>query len=323
MNSYPKFVKAYTRDFSIIMEEAWYYALSKGLWGKLGLSSPVVWPNFFRFNNGIIEVWENKDFIKSIIDAIRTKKNDPSFFNNLLKQYKKLVAELKNDKMPNHLYVSKLFDTISIFSIIWYGILDSRTEKRLKNKFVNVRDTDTIFDTNDKIVRKRILNKFPKFHGYETTLMTDEFLGTPPSGVILKRRLNNFILIPGQFADIIELNQFVKQFRMELELFAKPKNYLIKGSVANSGRATGKVRIIRMKKDVKNMKQGEILISPMTTPDVFQALRKASAVVTDEGGSLCHAAILARELNIPCIINAKVASELYKDGDLVEGLLVK
>ena len=53
--------------------------------------------------------------------------------------------------------------------------------------------------------------------------MTDEFLGTPPSGVILKRRLNNFILIPGQFADIIELNQFVKQFRMELELFAKPK----------------------------------------------------------------------------------------------------
>ena len=56
--------------------------------------------------------------------------------------------------------------------------------------------------------------------------------------------------------------------------------------MANSGRATGKVRIIRMKKMSKNMKQGEILISPMTTPDVFQALRKASAVVTDEGGSL-------------------------------------
>ncbi len=57
------FTKAYARDFSIIMEEAWYHALSKGLWDMLKLEPPKEYPNFYFFNKGLIEVWESKDFI--------------------------------------------------------------------------------------------------------------------------------------------------------------------------------------------------------------------------------------------------------------------
>jgi pyruvate,water dikinase len=65
------------------------------------------------------------------------------------------------------------------------------------------------------------------------------------------------------------------------------------------------------------MNTGNILVSVMTNPDLFPALKKASAVVTDVGGLSCHAAIVARELCIPCIIGTKHASKILKTGDKV------
>jgi pyruvate,water dikinase len=56
----------------------------------------------------------------------------------------------------------------------------------------------------------------------------------------------------------------------------------------------------------------------MTTPDYFSALSKAAGIVTDEGGITCHAAIVSRELNVPCIIGTKTATQMLKDGDIVE-----
>ena len=66
------------------------------------------------------------------------------------------------------------------------------------------------------------------------------------------------------------------------------------------------------------MKDGEILVAPMTSPDYIVAMRKASAIVTDVGGLMSHAAIISRELGIPCIVGTKIATQVLKDGDLVE-----
>lgn len=63
--------------------------------------------------------------------------------------------------------------------------------------------------------------------------------------------------------------------------------------------------------------EGEILVSPMTIPDFLPAMKKAAAFVTDEGGILCHAAIVARELNKPCVVGTKFATQVLKDGDLI------
>jgi pyruvate,water dikinase len=64
--------------------------------------------------------------------------------------------------------------------------------------------------------------------------------------------------------------------------------------------------------------EGEILVVPMTTPDYLPAMQKAAAFVTDEGGVICHAAIVAREMKKPCVIGTKKATTVFHNGDIVE-----
>ncbi len=92
----------------------------------------------------------------------------------------------------------------------------------------------------------------------------------------------------------------------------------LKGSIAFKGIVTGVARIILTQEDSKSLMEGEILVASMTTPAYIDAMRRAAAFVTDEGGALCHAAIVAREFKKPCIVGTKNATEVIKDGDLVE-----
>jgi len=98
----------------------------------------------------------------------------------------------------------------------------------------------------------------------------------------------------------------------------------LSGMVASSGHALGKVVVLsyRQSKDhnakIKTMQKGDIIITEMTRPNIILACEKAGAIVTDEGGILCHAAIVSRELGIPCLIGTKNATQVFKDGDLVE-----
>lgn len=92
----------------------------------------------------------------------------------------------------------------------------------------------------------------------------------------------------------------------------------IKGMPACLGNVKGTVKIIKTIKDAEKMSKGDILVSIATFPDLVPAMKKAAAIITDEGGITCHAAIVSRELNIPCIIGTKIATKVLKDGDLVE-----
>jgi len=92
----------------------------------------------------------------------------------------------------------------------------------------------------------------------------------------------------------------------------------LKGMVAQKGKVTGRVRLILMEYQVENLEPGEILVASMTDPDMVPAMKKAAAIVTDEGGITCHAAIVSRELGTPCLIGTKIATKVFKDGDLVE-----
>lgn len=92
----------------------------------------------------------------------------------------------------------------------------------------------------------------------------------------------------------------------------------IKGQVACSGKVKGIARIVlKMNKDVV-FEKGDILITICSSPDFMPILKRAAGIVADEGGVTSHAAILSRELKIPCIIGTKIATKILKDGDLVE-----
>ena len=91
-----------------------------------------------------------------------------------------------------------------------------------------------------------------------------------------------------------------------------------RGLSASMGRAVGTVRVVKSATEVNKVRSGDILVAVMTRPDYVVAMRKAAAIVTNEGGITSHAAIVSRELGIPCIIGTKIATEVLKDGDLVE-----
>ena len=92
----------------------------------------------------------------------------------------------------------------------------------------------------------------------------------------------------------------------------------VKGTTAYPGIVRGPVRLLKDIRDVKKVCRGDIIISPMTWPSIIIALEKEAAFVTDEGGILCHAAILARELKKTCITGTKNATKLFHDGDIIE-----
>ncbi len=92
----------------------------------------------------------------------------------------------------------------------------------------------------------------------------------------------------------------------------------IRGMIACPGKAKGEVAIITKPSEFGKMKQGMILVTPMTRPEHLPLMKKAAAIVTDEGGITSHAAVVSRELKVPCIIGTQCASKVLKDGDLVE-----
>jgi len=95
---------------------------------------------------------------------------------------------------------------------------------------------------------------------------------------------------------------------------AKP---LVHGLGASPGRATGAVRVLDSPTDEASMKTGEILVTRMTSPDWVPIMRRAAAIVTDAGGMTSHAAIVARELGLPCIVGAHDATRVLVTGALV------
>ena len=92
---------------------------------------------------------------------------------------------------------------------------------------------------------------------------------------------------------------------------------LLQGLPAVPGQASGVVRVLADVKDGGRLQDGEVLVAQMTNPDWLPTMRRASALVTDSGGMTCHAAIVARELGVPCIVGARTATRDLKDGTVV------
>lgn len=108
--------------------------------------------------------------------------------------------------------------------------------------------------------------------------------------------------------DITEIEDYQMQ---------KHGQILLKGIAVGTKIAEGKVRIIQDASEINKFQKGEILITEITDPDWEPIMKIASAIVTDEGGRTSHAAIVSRELGIPCIVGTKIATKLLKNFDLI------
>jgi len=98
---------------------------------------------------------------------------------------------------------------------------------------------------------------------------------------------------------------------------SEPQSVLLRGLGGAPGSASGAARVLTSLADAASLKEGDVLVTHMTAPDWLPLLRRAAAVVTDSGGMTCHAAIVSRELGIPCVVGTGEATSRLRDGEMV------
>ena len=103
--------------------------------------------------------------------------------------------------------------------------------------------------------------------------------------------------------------------------FVKEKMHnskVIMGTSVNGGIVKGKAKIIKTTEDLSKIHTGDILIADMTSPDYVTVFNKVAAFVTDEGGLTCHAVIVSKEFNVPCVVGTQFATQILKDNTFIE-----
>ncbi|MEA4956280.1 Phosphoenolpyruvate synthase [bioreactor metagenome] len=95
------------------------------------------------------------------------------------------------------------------------------------------------------------------------------------------------------------------------------REVIVRGLGASPGMAAGTVKIIKKIDELDKIKNGDIMVTTMTTPDMVPAMKRSNGIITDEGGITCHAAIISRELGIPCVVGTGNATEILKENNKV------
>jgi len=250
---------------------------------------------FSYFRNRLNEI-KKKDFNKELKKLKNLKKN-------VLKIKKQILAKKTVDKKTKELLdivdlIAPLHDRRKeLFMRIVYTLETARGE--IAKRYGYTKDELSVYQAKDilklkkgkKLDKRKAREMFKEVVFYaDTKRKIWKYYTGKKARAVMKKELHE------EFGEIKE----------------------IKGMVASLGKAKGAVKIVQGIIEMHKMKKGDILVASMTKPEIVPAMRKASAIVTDEGGVTCHAAIVSRELGIPCIIGTKIASRVLKDNDLIE-----
>lgn len=253
-----------------------------------------------------LENLKNEDIEEKIDIINNVRKNNEIEYEETLKKYpfsqkaKKLIKAIR-DFIFLRTYTTEYSDNLFFASRnTIFKEISSRT---------NITEEDLIM-LNDKEILDIIRNK---------GIMNEEIKS------ILEKRKKGFaiIWINGEVQTVfgdesLKLqNETAETYKIlqEEEILDKK---VISGSIANRGRVRGTARILNTYNDIYKVKKGDIIVTTMTTPDYVSAMEKAAGFITDEGGITCHAAIISREFNVPCIVGTVNATKEIKDGEIIE-----
>ena len=318
------FYKAFTRDNSLIIQEVWDRGYIIDCTGRINKFLPT---QINYITDGVVEIYDNANAVdwygKQLLDK---NKKDPEYFFEKMKEYQviaKKVSEFrKKDRFEN---IKELKNFIKLlqqgtfgFLMFYHSAKHNETPNKIKEFSLDLRNKDRFYDDADRLIKNTIEYIFPHTKNLSISILTFE-LDNPPERHELVERFDNFVYIVDKKSEIIGLNEFLdKNLNFEIEKENVPVGNQLKGSVAYRGIVRGRVKILKRKNQINNFREGDILLSSETTPDFLPAMKKAGAIVTDEGGIMCHAAIVAREIKKACIIGTRFATKKFKDGDMVE-----
>ncbi len=317
-----KLQKTVTRFYYPISIQAWFNGATNELKKIIGVGFSDV---IMKFDGKKVEVFRIAEELQTkikmaMLNYVITKNFSEGLndYKKLIKKYDKVLSEKNNIFKAVKLY-EKLYPIFAVsyfVSNFWVDELPNNKKEyiiKLCTKYRKI--SDGILNRLDQFVanflKKRKLSYFTIL-GVAKNKNKAELLE-------LKWLKNGYIFSKGKFQNISWVNflQNNRLFYEEETILNNTKN-IIHGSIAFSGRVIGKVKIVFSPFDFKKIKNGDILVSPMTQPTFVPILSKIAGIVTDEGGVTSHAAIVAREMNKPCIIGTKIATQVLKDGMKVE-----
>jgi phosphohistidine swiveling domain-containing protein len=262
-----------------------------------------------------IQNYQNKfRFIKSWIYIYHpyTKEEIIREIKNLLKRGPR--KELENLKIRDDL-AKKNYQT---------AIREIKPDKEITN-LINLLSEYCFWHTHKmEMITQINYELYPLFKeiGKRYGLSYDEVIELTPEEIengkfdkkeITKRKKANGVLIENERLTIVTGKDIEKlKEKEEIE-----KTEVLKGLSANPGFAKGTAKVILGAYGKQKIRKGQILVTTMTSTHMVPQISKSAAIVTDEGGILCHAAIISRELNKPCIIGTKIATSVFKDGDRI------
>ncbi|MBI2136104.1 hypothetical protein HYU06_03465 [Candidatus Woesearchaeota archaeon] len=264
------------------------------------------WWTELNWRAGNIRTVEN--IKKGVNDIIKQTKD----INKHIKQLEKYRAETLNGK-EKYLKDKELAVLNDIFEA--YALLhDKRKETQLKTTY-------SIY-----LILEELAARFKIKVEYLELYMPEKILALIKSEGKNKLDENETTARLGCVTIIIENKKITSAIGKEA-LSVKEKEFSadiqgirdFSGLPASLGKAVGKVKIALSAADaLSKIEKGDILVTGMTMPDFLPAMKKAAAIITNEGGATCHAAIISREFNIPCTVGTKIATKVLRDGMLVE-----
>ena len=254
--------------------------------------------------------WTKKDFIKRLKKELSNNpekklKSLIDFYKQLSQKQRKIYKELRVDKKHK-----ELFEAIQTNSYL----IDRKKEVYTKSHFYINKSLIPEIAKRIGLVFNEVTLLIPK--EIKRALLQKKI----PSKKLLRERWDFLTVIMSKGKYEIYQGESAKEFLRKIKFEVKEADKVeeIKGTTAMQGRTKGIVRVLMNAKELHKMRKGNILVTFMTTPDFIFGVKKAAALVTNEGGLTCHAAIISRELGIPCIVGTKIATQVLKDGDLVE-----
>jgi len=198
-----------------------------------------------------------------------------------------------------------------------------RVKKEITDRRIAIKE---IMAVRDPKTGETVINPVPKDKKEAVVLKDGEILALSNYAEVLEKHYgtpqdiewgienNKVYILQSRPITTINNNKAVKKSSGSED---GEKKVLVSGLGASPGVATGSVRIVGGTKDLDKVKKGDIMVTVMTMPDMVPAMRRAGAIVTDEGGMTCHAAIVSRELGCPAVVGTKNATKVLKEGEIV------
>ena len=340
----------WTRDFTLSWAEWWTKYMNQRLIEVIGVG---VESQLSYFNGQLLETYRLKEESKNFIEGVVNVNPKTGFFDDeKIERYKSIITSIRDliETAKNKNYGDKnVFEKIKSLSsemYPWYTVSYLLPQEQWAS-ILSAKYPDEAQDILGRLIKAREQSEgtiehlveywrdiaknllglrqissdyasFLTFTEIEQMLVDKLFI---PDSEKLEARSRHYVFFKGEVYTSIGLNEFLDRngFSYEPAVFDK-KIEEFKGIVASKGGESikAKVQVIFKNEEVKNFKEGNILVSVMTNPYFVPAMKNTAAIITDEGGITCHAAIVSRELKVPCIIGTKIATKVLKDGDLVE-----